>query len=166
MRNSLIFMVIVFLFILSGCAKTQSHSQPNDAVQPKIVMPVTYEHTNVSDNYFEAKMLVCQKKKNDYKIPDDVTVTSHLLNFSTYDNTTNCYWQRNILREEDLYVSDIDCQKSNCYFFNLENSQTVRLVVYVPSMNATFLSNEIKLKIDGKYVMNLASNGSAEININ
>lgn len=157
----IILCIVIFssAFILLGC-NGKNAGGAIGPVTPDMFLPITYEGKEIPDKYFDIQTLTCQQNAMYW----DAVSGQPIINFSVLDSDNNCYWQREIIRETDKYESDSSCQRSQCIFFDAHiYLKSVRLVIYVPSLNATFLSNEITFKRDQKYKMNLMQNGSAEI---
>lgn len=154
--------IIVFssMFILSGCSKRQM-DKPVPPMSYLMSLHVVYEGGVIYDDSYEVQVLFCQYNQSINRTSYGSLAKYALLNFKVYDEDKQCYWQTNIGWKTGVSA---DCKMNDCLFFGYDLlSESVRLVTYVPSLNATFLSNEIKFEKDKKYVMNLTLTGDAVI---
>lgn len=121
--------------------------------KPTVDIDVSYMGTMISDNAFNAKMLVCNQDERLNPSRDLI----HQLNISEYDSNKSCYW------EPAYFAWGGDCKDSKCNFGYFP-PQKFKLAVYVPSLNKVFISNEIsRNNFNSNYKLELNSDGSANI---
>ena len=121
--------------------------------KPSVNIEFRYNGNRITDENFYAKMLRCGKDER-YSPNDDIIPQ---LNICLYDSMRDCYW-----KPDDLAWGG-NCESSECKFRYRPPSE-FKLVVYIPSLDQTFITKSIsRTNFKSSYKVLLKSDGSAKI---
>jgi hypothetical protein len=123
-----------------------------DIAAPTMVVNVTYNGTPVNGTFYSV-ILSCMNVSN----ANASGISIGQLNISEYDPARNCYWMYN------SFTSGGACADGTCSFEYFQPSD-FKLAFYLPSLNKTFITNEINMSnFTTRYNAELYLNGSATL---
>jgi len=122
--------------------------------KPTIDIDFTYNDEKITDDVFYADLLECV---NGLVLRHNIEEVIEQLDVSIFDEEKNCTWCPSSLTWGG------ECSDSKCHF-NYFLPENFRLIVYVPSMDKVFISDEIEREnFYSTYSANLLEDGSIEI---
>lgn len=146
------FIAILVLFLLLA---VQAYADIGP--KPTVDIYVSYNGEKINDNLFYARMLGCYAIDGPEAERIKDAIIAQKLGIREFDEAKNCYWQ------PARFAWGGECQESICRF-TYSPPSPFRLAVYVPSLEKTFISEEIENKnFRSNYDANLFSSGAIEI---
>lgn len=128
--------IISIVIAILGLALFGRVARADAPPPPPFTVYVNYQGQKISDAKFFAEALKCDKEKS---TPDASVLPQFLI--SKYDAAKNCYWEPN--------VASYPCANSQCEFNWLLGD--FKIAVYLPSLNKTFVSNDVDREYSGHY---------------
>ncbi|MDD5111277.1 MAG: hypothetical protein PHG85_01885 [Candidatus Altiarchaeota archaeon] len=156
MKDGIMYSAILLLLL------TLPAVQADAGPKPTADFYVTYAGGNVSDGYFYAVMLSCT--------PDDGSASYHgmsdyapMLNLTLPDSELNCSWRPGVMAWSDSNNGMGNCHNSRCSF-RYNPPHTFRLAVYLPGLNATFITPAAdRNAFNSRFLVSLNPDGSSAI---
>ncbi|MCX6776359.1 MAG: hypothetical protein NTY73_00065 [Candidatus Micrarchaeota archaeon] len=151
MRKFLFILAVLLLFNLA---------QADMPAPPPSTFHIIFNGSNVTDNVFYAAMLSCYSNTSFVDIKNQTAVKHPGLLIEEYDASQNCTWY------PSSEVWEEECKNSVCYFYLWRApAGDFRLVMYLPSINRTFVSSTVvHNSLSSEFLVNISSSGEVVIN--
>lgn len=150
MRKFLFVLAVLMLFNLA---------QADMPAPPPSTFHIIFNGSNVTDSVFYAATLNCYSNTSLADIKNQTEVKNPSLFIEEYDASQNCTWY------PSSEVWGEECRDSVCYFYLWRApAGDFRLVVYLPSINRTFVSSTVtRNSVSSEFLVNISSSGNVVI---